>query len=98
MSPWPIASSLFFVGVVVVNDLGEIAVKRIVDQIAVGMRHDISAVLIGLDAVTGGAVGRTDDHIDVVAVVFEGISMLFDTKTVAFIAANSDLLQFRGNV
>ncbi|WP_419177130.1 hypothetical protein [Desulfosediminicola sp.] len=72
----------------IVHHLGEILVERIVDQVAVGVCHDIPAVLLGLDAVTGGTVGRADDHVDSVAVVLEGVAVLLYPEAVTLVAAH----------
>ena len=57
------------------------------------MRHDVFSVLLGLDAMASGAIGRTDDHIDLVAIVLKGVLVLISPQPMTLITANSCLLQ-----
>jgi hypothetical protein len=87
--------------VVIVHGPHHFAIQAVVDKITVGVGHDVLSVLRGLGAVAGGAVIGADDYVDPIAVVVEGIGVIFGAQRMAFVATDNHLLQrfvdiFRG--
>jgi hypothetical protein len=54
------------------------------DEISIGMGHEILTILLGFNRVAGRTVIRGDDDMDFGAIVFEGVFMLFRIQGVAF--------------
>jgi hypothetical protein len=67
------------------------------DEISIGMGHEILDVLLNFNRMAGGTVRRGDDGVDFEAIVFEGIFMLFRIHGVAFGAADHGFQQEIGN-
>ncbi|MDZ7599039.1 MAG: hypothetical protein U5J82_12300 [Desulfobacterales bacterium] len=70
-----------------------LGVEGVVGQVPVGMGHDVAVVLVRLLAVAGGAVPRADHHVDIVAVVVEGVGMRIGPQGVALGAAHGGFQQ-----
>jgi hypothetical protein len=68
-------------------------VNRIVLEVAVGVVHEVLAILLLFDWMTCGTVLGSDHNMDLKAIVFKGVLMIFGINGVAFGTPNGNTFQ-----
>ena len=60
----------------------KVLIQWICRQIIIGMRHNVLGILLCLLSMTCAAIFRADHHMNIIAIVFEGIGMGFGVDRV----------------